>query len=63
MRETAHRSNAVLSSLLYGKLSEDHIIPGSYRIISAKGPAKKVSISFHEKDDHEYLSITVLLFK
>lgn len=39
------------------------IIPGSYRIISAKGPAKKVSISFHEKDDHEYLSITVLLFK
>lgn len=64
MRETGHWSGAMLLRLLHGKFSEERIIPSSYRIISAKGPAKKVKISFQETEDHtEYLIVTVLQLK
>lgn len=64
MRETGHRFDAMSLMLLYSKLSKGHIISGSYRITSAKGPAKKVKVSFQENKDHtEYLIVTVLLFK
>ena len=63
MRKVGHWSDVMLSRLLYDKFCEEHIIPGCYRIISAKGPAKKEKISFQGKDDYEYLIITVLLLK
>lgn len=64
MSKTGHRFDAMLLRLLYGKFSKERIIPGSYRIISAKGPAKKVKTSLQENIDHtEYLIITVMLFK